>query len=203
MGVLRHDHRRALAVAAIGPGEWSLDNALGIEFLGVADGGYTDGGCRSCSQRSSDSVAPPHNWPSVTDRARIVMSTTTPTLPEDVKPGRTWVKVLLGLVCLGITGMWVYAFFFASKESVSRVDDLSWSQRAEQICAEANEARGELIDTRRIDEVARALSPSGPTSSTRPPRSWETMIDDVVAVQPRAWWRTRHSSRRGSASTAS
>ena len=33
----------ALAVAAIGPGEWSLDQALGIEFLGIGASGYSSG----------------------------------------------------------------------------------------------------------------------------------------------------------------
>lgn len=112
------------------------------------------------------------------------MNTRTPTLPDDVQPGRTWVKVLLGFVCLGLVGMWVYAFFFASKESVSRVDDLSWSQRAEQICAEANVARGELIDTRRIDEVGEGALAERADIVDQATEIVETMIDDVVAVQP-------------------
>lgn len=63
------------------------------------------------------------------------------------------VKPLLVTVCVGIAVMWVYAFGFASKESVNRIGDEAWQQYAEQRCAAAEEERIELADMRRLSDV--------------------------------------------------
>lgn len=50
--------------------------------------------------------------------------------------------------------MWVYAFFFASKEAVNKIGDEQWTQRADSRCAQARKERLALADYRRIDDPA-------------------------------------------------
>jgi hypothetical protein len=101
-----------------------------------------------------------------------------------VRPGRTWVKILIGLVCLGLAAMWVYGFFFASRDAVSRVDDLSWSERAEEICAAANQERFGLADERRIDDAGPDALAERAAIIDQATLIVEQMIDDVVSVPP-------------------
>jgi hypothetical protein len=46
---------------------------------------------------------------------------------------------------------WTWALLFASKEAINKIEDLDWTQRAEEICAESSERREALADFRRID----------------------------------------------------
>jgi hypothetical protein len=62
-------------------------------------------------------------------------------------PGRPWVKALIALMCLGITVMWIYAFFFASKKAAYKVDDPVWRKHAEAVCHTYEEQRLALVDT--------------------------------------------------------
>jgi hypothetical protein len=63
--------------------------------------------------------------------------------------GRVFIGTAISL--LGI--MWVYALFFASKESINQIGDQAWQQRAESICNETAVARKELADYRLIAEM--------------------------------------------------
>lgn len=55
--------------------------------------------------------------------------------------------------------MWIYAFGFASKESINKIDDQTWTQRAEGICKQAVEKRLKLADLRQISDAgANALN---------------------------------------------
>lgn len=66
---------------------------------------------------------------------------------------RLWVAVLLTVVSLSIVAFWIWALFFPpSKQSVAKVSDDAWASRAEEICREANIARDQLADLRRVDE---------------------------------------------------
>jgi hypothetical protein len=99
-------------------------------------------------------------------------------------PPRKWVRALLGVIVLLIAAMWVYAFVFASKDGVYRVDDDGWRRSAERICAEARDRRIALVDTRegyianptpeqmirRADVVDRATD------------ILDTMLDDIDAL---------------------
>jgi hypothetical protein len=101
-----------------------------------------------------------------------------------VRPGRTWVKILIGIVCLGLAAMWVYGFLFASRDAVSRVDDLAWSERAEQICREANLERFELADERRIEDAGADALAERAAIIDQATLIVEQMIDDVVEMRP-------------------
>lgn len=62
------------------------------------------------------------------------------------------VRIVLALVISGISLMWVYGLFFASKEVVNRVVDEQWRQRSEEICLAARHQREALVDLRLVGE---------------------------------------------------
>jgi len=47
--------------------------------------------------------------------------------------------------------MWLYAFLFASRESVNRIGDTAWMARSEAVCAAARDALQDLADGTEID----------------------------------------------------
>ena len=49
--------------------------------------------------------------------------------------------------------MWIYAFGFASKESVNQIGDTVWTRNAESICKKAVDKRLQLVDTRQISDA--------------------------------------------------
>ncbi len=49
--------------------------------------------------------------------------------------------------------MWVYALFFASKESINKIGDDAWAQRAQLRCLDAEREREALADYRLISDV--------------------------------------------------
>ena len=60
-------------------------------------------------------------------------------------------RVVLSVVCVLIAAMWVYAFGFASRESINRIGDDSWKARAEAHCKKAEDARFALQDLTEMD----------------------------------------------------
>lgn len=100
-------------------------------------------------------------------------------------PGRLWVRVLLGLVCIGLLVFWVWALFFPpSKESVVLVKDASWSQRAQEICAAANLERDELLDLTRIEDAGSDALARRADIVDEATMIVEAMVDEVLAVRP-------------------
>ena len=79
---------------------------------------------------------------------------------------------------------WVWALFFASKEARNRVDDREWAERAEEICAAADERRQALIDLRPVDGDDAAMLAERAAIIDRATDVIEAMLDDVVAVTP-------------------
>lgn len=106
------------------------------------------------------------------------------TAPPAARQGRPWVKAVLAVVTLGIAALWVYAFFFASKEAVGRVDDRAWAERGELICQEANTRRGELIDTRRIEDAGPDALAERADIIDEATDIVEEMLDDLIAETP-------------------
>ena len=62
-------------------------------------------------------------------------------------------KGVVALSILGLLAMWIYAFGFASKESVNKIGDTVWTQNAESVCKNAADKRMELVDTRQISDA--------------------------------------------------
>ena len=82
---------------------------------------------------------------------------------------------------------WVWALFFASKEAVNRIDDRAWAERAETVCAAADERRLELADYRSIvgdDAAVGDLIAERADIIDRATDILQAMLDDVVALEP-------------------
>ena len=91
------------------------------------------------------------------------------------------VKPALLIVCLGIAAMWVYAFGFASKESVNRIGDTAWQQYAESRCAVAKKERIALADMRKVNEVGPEALRERATIVDKATDTLERAIDDISA----------------------
>lgn len=94
------------------------------------------------------------------------------------------VRLALLLVSIGIAVFWVWALFFPPKQAVARLDDVAWTARADAICREANLARNELTDTRRIEDVGDGALAERAELIDRATDIVSTMIDDVMSVDP-------------------
>ncbi|MFM8777629.1 MAG: hypothetical protein ACKOEH_12250, partial [Actinomycetota bacterium] len=66
---------------------------------------------------------------------------------------KTITKSLLGIVILLIVAMWVYALFFATKESVNKFEDRQWAARAQERCSLSQQERKDLADYRIVDDL--------------------------------------------------
>ena len=98
--------------------------------------------------------------------------------------GRLVSRVAIGLALVALVAFWTYALFFASKEAVNKIGDREWAARAETICRQANEARGELTDLRRVDPDDVEMLRERADIVDRATDIVEQMVDDVVAVEP-------------------
>lgn len=92
--------------------------------------------------------------------------------------------MLIVLALLALVVFWTWALFFASKESINRIEDRAWAERAQGICADANAARDDLADYRRIDPDDLALLRERGDLIDRSTNVVEQMIDDVTRVPP-------------------
>jgi hypothetical protein len=95
-----------------------------------------------------------------------------------------WVRLLLLVVVLGFAAFWIWALFFASKESVNRIEDRAWAERAESICVSASEERNGLADFTRVDEATPELVTQRADIVVTSTDILERMLDDLVAVEP-------------------
>jgi len=98
---------------------------------------------------------------------------------------RRVVRYFLTFISLGIGVFWVWALFFPqTKQSIAKLDDEQWSQRADAICREANVARDELSDLRRIDDVGEGALATRADLIDQATDIIEKMLNDVVAQRP-------------------
>lgn len=107
--------------------------------------------------------------------------------PDQRRPVVRWTARLLFLTGFAaFATFWTWALFFASKEAINKIDDRAWAERAEQICTDANAARGQLADFRTIeaDDDMTGLIRERADIVDRATDIIEGMIDDVVAVVP-------------------
>lgn len=60
-------------------------------------------------------------------------------------------RVTLTVICIGIAGMWVYAFGFAPRESINRINDDAWKSRSQATCLEAENFRFSIQDLSKMN----------------------------------------------------
>ena len=113
------------------------------------------------------------------------MSSGNETLGTSPRWRRRAVRSLLTVISLGIAVFWVWALFFPqTKQSVAKLDDEQWAERATAICRQANVDRDELSDLRRIDEVGDGALATRADLIDRATNIIEQMVNDVVAERP-------------------
>ena len=87
-------------------------------------------------------------------------------------------RALALAVLLVATTFWVWALFFASKESINRIGDRQWAARAEEICAAAK------TELRRLDRLTSEDLHVRADLVVRSTDLLGEMLDEVVAVAP-------------------
>lgn len=98
-----------------------------------------------------------------------------------MSPLRRLLRAFLVVVCVGIAAMWVYAFGFASKESVNRIGDEKWQQYAESRCAVAKKERIELADMRKVNEAGPEALRERAAIVDKATDTLQRAIDDIAA----------------------
>jgi hypothetical protein len=91
--------------------------------------------------------------------------------------------VVISVAVVGIAAMWVYAFVFASRQGVYRIEDDAWRANAQQVCAAAQDQRLELADLSEgviTDPTAAQLAQRAGIID-QATDILEQMVDDVVA----------------------
>jgi len=90
-------------------------------------------------------------------------------------------RLAVGVMIVGLLGMWVYAFGFATKTGAAELSDTAWTTRAEAIC----KTRDAQLDA----NVATYSSTAGGTTELgvtikRSTDIIEAALNQVVAVRP-------------------
>lgn len=93
-----------------------------------------------------------------------------------------WVRLPLGIIVLGLTVFWVWALFFPpTKQSVAKVSDEAWAERAESVCRAASEERDQLADLRRVSEAGPSALEQRAEIIDTATAIVETMVDEVMS----------------------
>jgi hypothetical protein len=106
-----------------------------------------------------------------------------PAATDGRSPRRPWRYVLTVVVAL-FAAFWIWALFFASKESANKIGDTAWQARGQQICVAAEAERVQLADMRRVDPNDNAMLAERGDIVDRATDIVERMLDGVVAVAP-------------------
>jgi hypothetical protein len=68
----------------------------------------------------------------------------------EARPGRTWVKVVLGVLCALMAAMWFYYFVtyvrHGSDPGIYQLEDTTWREKAGPVCQSAQDQRALLVD---------------------------------------------------------
>ena len=108
----------------------------------------------------------------------------TPRASDEAPPQPSrWRHVLVGIVVL-FAAFWIWALFFASKESINGIGEDDWTDRAQAICEDAEARRQDLADFREVDDDDPAMLAERGDIVDRATDIIEQMLDDVVAVRP-------------------
>ena len=93
-------------------------------------------------------------------------------------------RVVLTVVCGLIAAMWVYAFVFASRESMNKIGDDAWKARAEAHCKAAEDERFALEDLTEMNPNDIAALKKKADIVEKATDSLERAIDNIAADMP-------------------
>ena len=97
---------------------------------------------------------------------------------------RLLARSVIGTCIIALIAMWIYAFGFASKESINKINDQAWTIRAEEICNQAETKRLALTDLRQISDAGvNALSERAATID-KATDTLEEAVNAISAVEP-------------------
>jgi hypothetical protein len=99
-------------------------------------------------------------------------------------PRKIAIRSLILLGALLFASFWVWALFFASKQSINKIDDRVWADRAETICADATVERLALADFREIEPDDATMIREQAVIVDASTDILENMLDDVSAQTP-------------------
>jgi hypothetical protein len=88
----------------------------------------------------------------------------------------------LTIVVLAMLAMWIYAFFFSSRESINKIGDAAWAARSEEICAAAKSELFDLADYSLIDGDADLAERAAIVRQAN--EIVTRMVTDLAAVAP-------------------
>jgi len=95
---------------------------------------------------------------------------------------RTWLKVLLTVVVLLLVAMWVYAFVFAPRSGVNRVEDPAWTSAAKARCETAGEALEPYVFRTRITDPTQAELTQFVANLDEAAAIFDGLLDDLEAL---------------------
>lgn len=107
-------------------------------------------------------------------------------MPDTESPSfvRTTRRVGLGAILALIGAMWFYAFVFAPRESINKINDREWAARAETRCAAAEQERFALQDLTQMNPEDPAALRRKADIVEKATDSLESLVDDIAADIP-------------------
>lgn len=97
---------------------------------------------------------------------------------------RRLARVVITVACAGILAMWIYAFVFASRESVNKIGDDAWKARAEAHCQVAEDERFALQDLTAMDPNDQTALKKKADIVEKATDSLERAIDKIAKDMP-------------------
>lgn len=97
---------------------------------------------------------------------------------------RTVTRVGLGAILVLIGAMWFYAFVFAPREAINRVNDRGWAERSEARCAAVKLERFALQDLTEMDPEDRAALRQKADIVERATDALDKLVDEMEADVP-------------------
>ena len=97
---------------------------------------------------------------------------------------RLLARSVIGTCIIGLIAMWIYAFGFASKESVNKINDEAWTVRAEAICNQAEIQRLALTDLRQISDAGQNALTERAAIIDKATDTLEVAVNAISEVEP-------------------
>ena len=97
---------------------------------------------------------------------------------------RTAKRAGLGAILALIGAMWFYAFVFAPRESINKINDRDWAMRAESRCAAAEKERFALQDLTEMDPDDSVALRRKADIVEKATDSLEALVDEIAADVP-------------------
>lgn len=91
-------------------------------------------------------------------------------------------RAAIGIAILLIAAMWIYGFVFADDSAVAKVQDTSWTKRAQEICTRRNDLLDQnSTNVRKSSDGSPQAVGKGVSKATD---IIEATLDEVLAVKP-------------------